>query len=110
MGRVDGGKTASVLMAFVLGAVSGATVALMWAPDATAGRLDNESEGAHGAVGRQLERTLAFVQQALALPAREKLALLTGFGAGLACLRRWRSRGVGAGWRRIEGEEPLFIG
>jgi type II secretory pathway component PulJ len=57
---------------------------------------------------RRVDETSQVIQEAIVTPAREGLALFAGVKAGLAALRGLREfRGR---TRRMEDEDPLFIG
>lgn len=57
---------------------------------------------------QRLDHTLSLVQQAIVIPAREGLALVSALKAGLSVLRRGGSSAARS--RRAEDEEALFIG
>jgi hypothetical protein len=59
-------------------------------------------------MGRRVDETATVLQQAIVAPAREGIALLAAFRAGIAALRGSRSPQPGAG--RLEEEDALFIG
>lgn len=57
---------------------------------------------------RRVEETAAIVQQAIVLPAREGMAIVSAIKAGLGALRGFRD--VRPRAARHEEEDPLFIG
>jgi hypothetical protein len=59
-------------------------------------------------MARRVDETAAVLQHAIVTPAREGVALLAAFRAGIAALRGSKTPSPGAG--RFEEEDALFIG
>ena len=78
------------------------TVALATAQAQKADRLVTD-------LSRRVEETAAIVQQAIVTPAREGLAVIAAFKAGVAALRGLRDLSPRHG-RHADEEDPLFIG
>src|SRR5947209_8652941 len=118
MARDEGAGGGTVLLAFILGAVSGAAVALLYAP--ATGREtreylgDRAREGGQRAarlfadVAARVEDTLATVQATVGAPVRQGRALLSGFRAAIGVLREFR-QGARGRRGRSEDDDALFI-
>lgn len=59
-------------------------------------------------LSRRVDETAAVLQQAIVTPAREGLALVAAFRAGIEALSGWR--GSRTSRRVAEEDDPLFIG
>src|SRR5438045_1718543 len=117
MSRDEGVGAGSILLAFILGAVSGAALALLYAP--ATGRETREYLGdrATEAVARadklvadlavRVDETLNLVQASVIAPAREGRALLSALRAAFQAVREMRH--ARARQARSEEEDALFI-
>jgi gas vesicle protein len=88
MGRNDGAGAGSVLLAFMLGAVSGAAVALLYAP--AAGRETREYLGDRAREGR--ERAAAAAEKGREIVTQGRETITTAIERGREAYQQARSR------------------
>jgi gas vesicle protein len=88
MARDDSGGAGNILLAFILGAVSGAAVALLYAP--TSGREARELLGERAREGRETAGEAAKIGRQVIAPGRETLT--TAIERGREAYQQARTR------------------